>query len=49
VASSGDPNPAAVLSSPKDGAAKDPDVPLYLTVHFPAGTGFQTLTVNLNW
>jgi glycogen debranching enzyme len=41
--------PAAQLSSSNQGAAKDPSVPLQLTVRFPGGSGFQTATVQLTW
>ena len=39
--------PASLVNNNAD--TQDPDAPLTLRLHFPPGTGFQTLTVTLTW
>ena len=41
-------HPAASITMDEAGN-QDPAVPAILTLHFPPGTGFQTLTVTLTW
>jgi glycogen debranching enzyme len=40
---------AIFISSTDDSAQTDPGVPLELTIHFPPGSGFQTLPITLTW
>ncbi len=39
----------AASTSLDEAGAQDPSIPVNLALHFPQGTGFQTITVTLTW